>query len=299
MATGGPSSVMSSVSNAGPVGGIIASVAQLLQYRTDANGNVTDGIANLGDRFNDFTIGFNQAIGHLPETLGQNLGKWIETGTSSAIEMVPDLISGLAENLPEILGGILDSIPKMTGALLKAVFVEIPKAIVELVKTLFSAELWEGLWKGFKDAMVEAWHDLFGNPNSTDKGAFNQGGIFDRMFVGKQERAAGETSTFFNKGGLFDALWGGVNENWWGLGKKGRAYDTGGYVNQTGMALVHQGERIIPASGASTGTAERYRQGGGMTIAGEGGDIVIRLGAEDLARAFRAQSLRGISFGVS
>ncbi len=32
-------------------------------------------------------------------------------------------------------------------------------------------------------------------------------------------------------------------------------FQTGGYVNRTGMALVHQGERVIPSNGAGTGTA--------------------------------------------
>jgi hypothetical protein len=32
-------------------------------------------------------------------------------------------------------------------------------------------------------------------------------------------------------------------------------FATGGYVDRTGLALVHQGERVIPASGAGTGTA--------------------------------------------
>ena len=33
------------------------------------------------------------------------------------------------------------------------------------------------------------------------------------------------------------------------------SFQTGGYVPRTGMALVHQGERIIPSNGAGTGTA--------------------------------------------
>jgi len=33
------------------------------------------------------------------------------------------------------------------------------------------------------------------------------------------------------------------------------SFQTGGYVTRTGMALVHQGERVIPSNGAGTGTA--------------------------------------------
>ena len=32
---------------------------------------------------------------------------------------------------------------------------------------------------------------------------------------------------------------------------------TGGYIPKTGMALLHQGERVVPSNGASTGTADK------------------------------------------
>jgi hypothetical protein len=52
-------------------------------------------------------------------------------------------------------------------------------------------------------------------------------------------------------------VWDGLKEGFSG------EFATGGYVDRTGMALVHQGERIIPASGASTGTASMLAGGGG------------------------------------
>ena len=56
------------------------------------------------------------------------------------------------------------------------------------------------------------------------------------------------------------AIFQGVS-NWFGRVKKFLAdlfsfgFATGGYVSRTGMALVHQGERVIPSNGAGTGTA--------------------------------------------
>ena len=68
-----------------------------------------------------------------------------------------------------------------------------------------------------------------------------------------------------NRGGLFDAILGGVDENWWGLGKGGQkqSFDTGtDGVSRTGLALVHQGERIVNGSGASSGVTSSMMGGG-------------------------------------
>ena len=40
---------------------------------------------------------------------------------------------------------------------------------------------------------------------------------------------------------------------------------TGGGVERTGIALVHQGERVVPATGASTQTARGMMGGGSAT----------------------------------
>ena len=56
------------------------------------------------------------------------------------------------------------------------------------------------------------------------------------------------------------ALFNGISQ-WWGKVWKAIkdffsfSFQTGGYVPRTGLALVHQGERVIPSNGAGTGTA--------------------------------------------
>lgn len=289
---GGPQAVMGAVSAAGPMGALIAAIVSAVQ-----------NFGSIGDAFNDFTISFNESLGKLPETLGKNLGKWLETGTQSVIDLPVKFIQGLADALPDIIGGILNSIPKMLASLIKSIFVELPKAIGSLLTTLFTKDLWEGLWNGFKEAMIEAWESLFGKSSAKGQGALNQGGLLDNWFVGSKERQAGEKSTFMNRGGIFDAILGGVDENWWGLGGKGKqkGFATGGYVPRTGSYLLHQGERIVPPTGASTGTMESAsgfgRSGGGASVTSQGGDFVIRIPADQWARAQRSQSGRGLQFG--
>ena len=56
------------------------------------------------------------------------------------------------------------------------------------------------------------------------------------------------------------ALFNGISQWWSNVWKAVKdffsfSFQTGGYVPRTGLALVHQGERVIPSNGAGTGTA--------------------------------------------
>ena len=60
----------------------------------------------------------------------------------------------------------------------------------------------------------------------------------------------------------WDAIWSAIQSFFkqiFSFGKK-ESKQTGGYIPSTGTYLLHQGERVVPSSGASTGTAERGLQ---------------------------------------
>jgi len=66
-------------------------------------------------------------------------------------------------------------------------------------------------------------------------------------------------------------------------GTKPEGFAAGGFVNRTGMAMVHQGERIVPSSGAGTGTATNMMGGGSGVSVTVNGIISPQL-IDDLVR---------------
>lgn len=224
----GPSAVMSAVSSAGPWGALIAAIVELV-------GNLAD----VGDMFNEFTINVNNSIAALPETLAENLDTWLTTGTQSAIDMVPDLVKSLAENLDDIIGTLIGDALSMTGELVSALFSELPGALFDLLGSLFSSDFWSTVG----GTIAEGFMDLIGT----------LGG----MFTDDSGEATGESVLR----GLDSVFLGGLVSQ---VGEWTGAFDTGtDYVHKTGLALVHQGERIIPTSGASSGRSAAIMGGGG------------------------------------
>lgn len=281
MAAGGPQAVLGAVASSGPWGSLIAGIIEIV-------GNFED----LGDQFNDVTMAFNQSIGNLPDMLGENLGRWIETGTQSAIDMVPAFIQGLADNLPQIISSILESLVTMTGALLKAVFVEIPKAFGSLIETLTAKETWQAIWDGLVQALEEAIRELFGTKENGEGKLFNQGGILDQVFVGRRERENGtEGPGLFGKGGWFDTAGQDIASF---VGSFATGTDG---ITRTGLALVHQGERIVPATGAGSGTTSAMMAGGagGVTYVLPQG--LLWGTPEHLAREVGRARDRGVAWG--
>jgi hypothetical protein len=312
----GPNAAISAISMAGPWGAIAGAV---LNFVKDAKQNLAS--------FSETHLQIMAGLGSLPETIGDHLKNTLDKDLKAAITLLPNFLASLAKaipsifstiatEIPEIITSVIDTetkeLPDAIGAVVQALAENLPSLIGALVGALINAipqivsafieELIRGVI-GLVDAIVDMFTQIFQDLLGTGEGegkTFNQGGIFDQVFVGKKEKENGtQGPSLFSKGGWFDTA--GKNIGAWfsQFSVDTRSYDTGGYVNQTGMALVHQGERIIPASGTSTGTAEHYRGGGGTSIAGMGGDIVIRIDADSLARAMRAQSLRGLSFGAT
>lgn len=178
MAQGGPQAVMGGVSNAGPWGAIIAAIVGLAK-----------DFQNIGDLFHNFTVDFNNSIANFGATLGDNIGRWFEEGTRSAIDMSTGLIQGLADNMGSILEGIFGTIAELIPDLLSHLFVELPNVAVELVTQMVDLDMWYEV--GAK--MVE--------------------GFMEGFTVGKFAGDGGKVTAGSFFGGLGDIITGGLSGN--------------------------------------------------------------------------------------
>lgn len=223
VSTSGPQSIQAGIGQAGIWGAMVAALLTLAEHMSE-----------IGDAFNDFTVNLNNSIASLPQTIGDNLGKWIAEGTVATVSMLPDLVTNI-------------------------------------IDAILNPNTWKGIGK-------------------------DMGESFSAEFFAKMTGASGSESTGMKalKGGL-GILTGGLSGSVINAVKK---YDTGTtYVSQTGMAMVHAGERITASSGAESGT-QAARTHGGM-----GGPTINVYGPvmgshDEVARYLRRAVGRGLNYGT-
>lgn len=251
MAAGGPDAVMGAVASSGPWGALIAAIVDLV-----AN------FADVGDMFNNFTISFNESIAAFPQTLSENLSKWLETGTNSAIEMLPNFIAGLADALPGLISDFLAWIPQMAGLFVEAMIIDLPKAGIALVLSLMDPNTWIDVVQSFVKALVDAWNSLWGK-------------VDEEVGAKQNEMGAGKTR---EKSNWFDDTWANLTsgDDYVGSNAVGSSY-----VHKTGMSLVHEGEVID----------QGRSRGGGASAGGRSSAVTVIVNGfavgsvEDLARS--------------
>jgi hypothetical protein len=190
---------------------------------------------------------------------------------------IKSMIVGLTEVLPELIGilpvELIKAIPKLIGGIVKAVpliakalFIDLPKQLIMtfgqwLVKAIggffkfFIDGMPQAIWKGVKKWFAGAWKTI--KAALSDINPFKKkGGIFTPEKTGGRVRLAAATL------GLSEVVR-GVK----GLFKGSK--QTGGFIGETGLILAHQGERIMPSTGASTSAMQAAAGnigGGGQTI---------------------------------
>lgn len=239
----GPEGGLEALSTAGPIGAFIAFIVGVIK-----------DLDETLDGFHEFHMDITSAIGNLGGTLADAIPEALNEGTQAAIQMIPDLIRGIIMDLiPAIIQAIFDV--DFWSMLIR----ELVQAIGEILSTILEAivgiigDIWRGVGKLFSQdtwAAVGQWiaqaiKDIFGGWLGEDGKLADAG-----QSVGEWLKGAGQTV-----GGWFS-----------------KGYATGtDYVSQTGMALVHQGERIIPATGASSGRSATILGGQG------GGDLHLHL----------------------
>lgn len=143
----GPNAVMQGVASAGPWGAIIAAIIELVRDFKD-----------VGDQFNDFTISLNESISKLPETLGENLGRWLETGTEATLKMFPEFIASLLSSIDDIMGSMTDA--------LAAVFFD------------------EDNWTSVGEAIAQGLLDFIMGSFGTDEGGVSFWSVLDGLLLG-------------------------------------------------------------------------------------------------------------------
>lgn len=184
---------------------------------------------------------------------------------ADSIQMVlnaPDLINSITDSLrdgPKQLGQaigkvfrfaiprLIRSIPTILKGLLFDLPFQIAKGIVLGIPRILTS-----IGRMFTRSLAAVFK---GDPKKQRERRERVQNVLDETGLGKNTTLDALTRPGI---GLLDRL---------GIGR-GKGFATGGFVDSTGMALVHEGERIIPASGADTGTARIRRQmmGGGMQI---------------------------------
>jgi len=214
------------------------------------------------------------------------LGDQLQAG----LEALPDLLEALAERLPDLVpalvGALVDAAPDILVAVVEAV-VALSRELTMLPLTLAKA-LWQALrdwWKeiggfgGLVKALLEALARLAKNIGESVGNAVST--VVDILIPG------GERG-LFSKEGLF------------GLKNVPILQEGRTFVERTGLALIHQGEQIVPRGGRATQAAEvrsPFAPAGGPTVviqtAAVSPDIVPAL-VREMERVFgqfgRAQS---------
>ena len=181
-------------------------------------------------------------------------------------EVLPELISALPPMLikaiPKLIGGIVKAVPLIA----KSMFVDLPRQLIMtfgqwLVKAIggffkfFITGMPQAIWKGVKKWFADAWQTI--KAALSDLNPFKKkGGIFT------PEKTGGRVALAVATGGISEVVRGLK-----GLFKGSK--QTGGFINETGLQLLHQGERVIPSTGASTSAMQAAAGnigGGGQTI---------------------------------
>ncbi len=238
------------VGSAGPVGAGIA------------------GIASLG------SMGYTKTEEFTDERTGETRTREVEVSAAEAIGeqmkgFLDGFILGIVEVLPELIGTIIpDFIAEGVPALIEGVFQAIPKLIFALVVKL-PAALARGIWSWWKtvwEHIKEFFGKVLEGGGSILGGAAIGAGLgsvipgLGTVAGGIIGGAAGFVSSLFHSGGYADKNYGM------------------GTVDRTGPAILKQGERVVPPTGADTQTA---RQNGLAAFMPRGATVNIHTAAID------------------
>jgi len=197
---------------------------------------------------------------------------WVDAGKM----LVDGFISGMSEMFSD-LGGMLTGIFSGFNAAVEFL-VRGAGSLYDGIVSLFSADTWVSIGEGIAQALADLFAAIFGSPDQP--GAFDKGGWFDT--------AGKDIGNWFSQAGR-------DTKRWFDQGLVG-SYDVGSdYISRSGLAMVHEGEAVVPAHGATQAAIlGRAASGGGATYVLNG---VIASNVEELVRTLREAERQGVSIG--
>ena len=266
LGTGGLGSL---VGSAGPLGGAAAGIAQLGGMGYTKTEEFID--ERTGEkRTRDVEVSGAEAI-------GEQMKGFLDGLIVGLVDVLPELIAEviprfIQDGIPALIEGLISAIPKIVYAF----FVGLPSALARGV-----GEWWSTVWESIKD--------FFKSIGKTGGGAAAGAGA-----------GAAVGSLFGPIGTLLGAGIGAI-----GGGVFGGKFHAGGYatrnyglgsIDRTGPALLQQGERVVPATGADTQTA---RQNGLAAFMPSGATVNISTAAIDPDVVDRLGSMLDEQFGYA
>ena len=169
-------------------------------------------------------------------------------------EVMADMVTGMVEGIIEGLKALLQGLPEILKELIPMLLIDLPTALIDMIPA-FIEELIPVLITDLPAALVKMVFKLI-----------------PKIMVMLVKV-------------LFQAIPKAIAKWWhtvtaWLADLFSFGFQTGGYVPKTQQYLLHQGERVIPASGASTGTAAK---GLGAFTGGMGGgpSVVVNTNVVD------------------
>lgn len=142
-------------------------------------------------------------------------------------QMVTDVIQGVIDGVMAIMQGL----PEILSALIPMLLVDLPTALIESIPTLIE-ELIPVLLFELPKAIILMLVKVVPR-------------LLKMLFMDLPQALFNGIAKWWSK------VWGAITD-FFSLG-----FQTGGYVPKTSSYLLHQGERVVPASGAGTGTASK------------------------------------------
>lgn len=152
-------------------------------------------------------------------------------------QVMADMITQQVESVITGIKAIAQALPEILSALIPMFLVELPTALIEMIPTLIE-ELIPVLLVELPLALLGIGYKLIPR-------------LLKMLFMDLP------VALFDGVSRAFNSIWSKVKKFFADLFDFGIFHTGTSYVPKTGMALLSQGERVIPASGAATGTSRK------------------------------------------
>ena len=239
---GGVSSIASSL---GPLGAIIAAVIGALETLG------TEGAESINERIDSFHDSILASFAELPDVVSHLL--------LESVKFIPDLVAAIMDALPEIVVEITKAITQQAIYMAAIMPVEVAANIISGISDWWQEsrpEWWNNPEKSFGEAIGDWWRSAWQQIKEAISEAFSLDGFSEN-----------------SEGGFLSDLGAGLEAQADALGNL-IGFQSGGYVPRTGLAILHQGERVIAKGGPKTGAARRNMEKAGAGYGSTGGGSV-------------------------